>query len=123
MFHRATRAECPDVVVTTYSTGTDFLENLRSLMDFEHPDLILLDLSMPLLNGFAVAESVRSNGQSRATPIILLTALEQSEIVNETYRQGINAFVAKPFSYQEMKQLAKDLCEYWLNLGQLPQRM
>jgi CheY-like chemotaxis protein len=122
LFKKALLAECADIRLTTYSSGVNFLEAIPLMASSEHPHLILLDLRMPFMDGMQVARAIRGYEGYQATPIIILTVVEESESVYQAYEWGTNAYLIKPFSWQDMNQLAKNLCLYWINLGQLPYR-
>ena len=63
----------------------------------ERPDLIILDLMMPVLDGFAVAQQLKGNPETAAIPIIALTAMARQQDEEAAFRAGCDAYVAKPF--------------------------
>lgn len=120
LFVRAMQVECDQVTIKRYNTGTDLLSDLLASTHSDCPHLILMDLSLPGRNGIEVAQAVRQMHSFRAIPILLLTSSDQPKEVQHAYEQGLNAYISKPFSYQEMKVLVKQICDYWLTAGQLP---
>lgn len=68
----------------------------------EKPDLILLDVMMPEINGYEVLEHLRSNPETAGIPVVLLTALAQEKDVERAVEAGVNGFVAKPFEPAEL---------------------
>ena len=66
------------------------------------PDLILLDIDMPVLNGFAVAKRLRQDKHFGETPIIAITGLSSREDRERAYDAGFNAFLRKPFNLSNM---------------------
>jgi CheY-like chemotaxis protein len=68
----------------------------------EKPDLILLDVMMPEINGYEVLERLRSNPETAGIPVVLLTALAQEKDVEKAVEAGVNGFVAKPFEPAEL---------------------
>lgn len=122
VFKRALLAECADILLTTFSLGVTFLDAIPLLTDLERPHLIILDIRMPLMDGMQVVKAIRSYEGYQAIPIIMLTANDHIESMYHAYERGANAYLIKPFSLQEMNQLAKHLCAYWVGLGQLPYR-
>ena len=68
----------------------------------ERPDLVLLDVMMPEVNGFEVLARLRNNPNTASTPVILLTALAQERDVERAVEAGVNGFVAKPFEPGEL---------------------
>jgi CheY-like chemotaxis protein len=63
----------------------------------ERPDLIILDLMMPVLDGFAVAQQLKGNPETAAIPIIALTAMARQQDEEAAIRAGCDAYLAKPF--------------------------
>lgn len=79
-------------------SGKDALERLNVLK----PDLILLDLMMPDMNGLEVCEKIRSNSQYKDIPIIFLTASQEDHHLTEAYQVGASDYVTKPFKKPEL---------------------
>jgi two-component system, response regulator len=77
---------------------------------------------MPHLDGLSLTQQIRQIPEYRAVPIIILSRAEPNEAVYQTYVRGGNAFLAKPFTYKELKILVYHLGKYWLEMGQLPHR-
>jgi DNA-binding response OmpR family regulator len=65
------------------------------------PDLAVLDVMMPNLNGYEVTEEIRANEEIRGTPVIFLTASVQDAAVAKGFEAGANDYIRKPFSPQE----------------------
>ena len=88
--------------------------------EFPLPDLLLLDLKMPLANGFEVIEWVRA--QPRLTPlrIVVLTTSDQSRDIDRAHRLGANSFLVKPVSFDDFKVMVRKLCDYWLEVSKVP---
>ena len=68
----------------------------------ELPDLILMDMVMPKINGFQAARLIRKNPTTRSIPIIALTALASIEEQNECFQSGCNDYIAKPFNAEDL---------------------
>jgi DNA-binding response OmpR family regulator len=69
----------------------------------EHPDLSVLDVAMPGLDGLEVTRRLRAGAGTRAMPIILLTARSQEGDVHAGIRAGADAYLRKPFSHRELR--------------------
>ena len=80
--------------IITASNGEQAIEMVRK----ENPDLILLDVMMPGLTGYEVAEILRKDSNTAEIPIIFLTALNTSEDIVRGFRMGGNDFISKPFN-------------------------
>ena len=83
------------------SSAEDGREGLEKAIE-QKPDLILLDISMPNMNGHQMLECVRKNPQLSETPVIMLTALFEPADIEAASSCGINDYVTKPFELNEL---------------------
>jgi two-component system, OmpR family, alkaline phosphatase synthesis response regulator PhoP len=79
--------------VTVARNGKEGLEAARS----QKPDLILLDVMMPELNGFQVCEALRRDAALEATPVVMLTAMENQKLNELAFEAGAEVCMTKPF--------------------------
>ncbi|MDD5718967.1 MAG: response regulator [Candidatus Krumholzibacteria bacterium] len=93
--------------VTTADDGRQALEYLEQ----NCPDLVLLDVMMPHLDGFAVLEQIRHNRETRRLPVIMLTAHDQTTTRIKGLRGGANDYVAKPFDHEELLARVANMLE------------
>ena len=84
------------------------------------PDLILLDLNLPRLNGRELLSQVRSSEQLRHLPIIVLTTSQSEDDVLESYRLGANAFITKPARFDLYLAVVEQICTHWMSTVRLP---
>jgi two-component system response regulator len=84
------------------------------------PDLILLDLNMPRLDGREALRQIKLNPALRRTPIVILTTSRAEEDVWRAYDEGANSYVAKPVSFEGLVDVMKNLRSYWAETVQLP---
>lgn len=82
------------------------VEALLQLKD-HHPHLVLLDIKMPLLDGWAVLQAIRSNEQTAGLPVIMLTAHGEMDSLLESQRMHANDFFIKPFKLEELREFIK----------------
>ena len=73
------------------------------------PGLILLDIKMPKMDGFAVLEKVKADVQLRLIPVLMLTSTDDQLEVNRCYGLGANSYVVKPVKYDEFQERVKSL--------------
>ena len=78
------------------------------------PELMLLDLKMPIVDGFEVLRWVRRRPLLAALPVLVLTSSDSLRDVNLAYRLGANSFLVKPFEFENGQQLGNAIREYWL---------
>ena len=94
-------------VVESVGTGEDALEYL---LKHEKPDLILLDIMMPGIDGLQVLRKIKGNADHRDIPVVMLTALAQENVVIQGIKLGAKDYIRKPFHPAELvKRLSKHL--------------
>lgn len=84
------------------------------------PDLILLDIHMPRMNGFEVMEAIVKDDALRGIPVVVLTTSAESLDVNRMYKLGCNSYLVKPGDFDIFTAAIRQLAEYWFNLVLLP---
>lgn len=87
-----------DFEVETASNGEEALEKVESFI----PELILLDVMMPGMDGFEVLDKIKAMPQFTETPVIMLTAKDQSSDVLKGYQSGATSYLVKPFNLDEL---------------------
>ncbi len=84
------------------------------------PDLILLDLNMPRLDGHEALKLVKRHASLKEIPVLILTNSRSMEDILDSYKEGANTFLTKPFDYQGLVRLMGLLKNYWLDTAKLP---
>ncbi|OIO73106.1 MAG: hypothetical protein AUJ57_05060 [Zetaproteobacteria bacterium CG1_02_53_45] len=94
--------------------GKDALDFILGRNAFEgdphtHDVLLLLDLNMPLLDGYQVLEKLKSDSQTKHIPVIILTTTDDDREVRRCYEMGCNIYITKPVNYAEFSNAIKEL--------------
>ncbi|HEV8426622.1 MAG TPA: response regulator [Pyrinomonadaceae bacterium] len=84
-------------------------EEAVKLAQAESPQLILMDLSLPVIDGLAATRLIRKLPQLQATPIIAVSAHDSSDFQSEAIEAGCNSYVTKPIDFNELEQLIQQL--------------
>ncbi len=84
-----------------------------------NPDLMILDMSMPVLDGFGVLRELRANSETADLPVLVTTALDTHEGRNEILRHGATNYITKPIDGELLIQRSRDLLERRLLLSEL----
>jgi CheY-like chemotaxis protein len=84
------------------------------------PLLVLLDIRMPLRDGFEVLRNIRKNPETQYLPVIIFSDSRAAEDINRAYDLGANSFVAKPTSPAELQATVDRIINYWLGLNENP---
>jgi CheY-like chemotaxis protein len=82
------------------------------------PKLILLDLKLPKVDGLEVLKEIKSNPQTKITPIVVLTSSKEEEDIVKSYELGVNSYIVKPLDFDQFVNSVKELGLYWLILNQ-----
>jgi CheY-like chemotaxis protein len=84
------------------------------------PQLILLDLKLPKMNGLDVVRRIRSEKQISLIPIVMLTSSSEDSDIVESYRLGANSYIQKPVDYSSFLNAVRQLGVYWLRANRNP---
>ena len=101
----------------------DYLNHRGKFADPEsapRPGLILLDLNMPRKDGREALQEIKSDNALRSIPVVVLTTSKAEEDVVRTYNLGVNSFVSKPVSFDELSSVIAMMGQYWLEIVELP---
>jgi two-component system, response regulator len=85
------------------------------------PQLILLDLKLPKLDGLEVLRQIKVNDRTQNIPVIALTSSREDADVRESYRLGVNSYIVKPIDFDNFTELIRRLGMYWLFHNQYPE--
>jgi two-component system response regulator len=86
------------------------------------PQVVLLDLKLPRLEGLEVLRRIRAEGATQTLPIVVLTSSKEEQDLIASYRLGCNSYVRKPVDFDEFVEAARQLGLYWLLLNEAPPR-
>jgi CheY-like chemotaxis protein len=105
--------------------GAELLEFLRHEGRYAEerparPDLILLDLNMPKVDGRQALAEMKSDPALRAIPVVVLTTSRAEEDVFRSYDIGASSYISKPVTFEGLVEVMKTLGRYWMQIVELP---
>jgi two-component system response regulator len=80
----------------------------------ERPNLILLDLKLPRLDGHEVLKRIKSDPRTCGIPVVVLTSSSEERDVMRTYEVGANSYIVKPVDFQQFTESVREIGKYWL---------
>lgn len=108
-------------VVRDGREALEFLGKKGSYSTAFTPDLILLDLNIPVVNGREVLTQVKSDPILKQIPVIILTTSSDERDVLETYAHDANCYITKPFDFDQFINVIKLIDNFWLSIVRLPE--
>lgn len=109
----------PETDVRVASSG---VEALRLLLDRTEPlpDLILLDLKMPHMDGLAVLDAIRGEAQLPDVPVVMLTTSGDERDIQASYAHGASGYVVKPLEFGQFRAAMSTIQAFWMGLNRRP---
>lgn len=110
--------------IVTVEDGQELLDYLCGTGKYAgdkpgRPAFILLDLNMPRMDGRQALERIKQDPELRRIPIIVLTTSKAEEDIVRTYDLGVNSFITKPVTFDQLLNVIRDLSRYWLEIVEL----
>lgn len=107
-------------VVKTGRAALDFVFQRGIYEDQNQPDLILLDINLPLKNGHEVLQAIKGDESTSSIPVIMLTTSSSQNDVDKSYKFHANCFITKPVEMDDFFIALSTVEDFWINLVKLP---
>lgn len=109
-------------VVNDGAEAMSFLRQEGEYADKPRPDLVLLDLNLPRMDGRQVLEAIKSDAELASIPVVVLTTSEAEEDVVGSYSLHANAYVTKPVDFERFIEVVRHIDDFFVTVVRLPRR-
>lgn len=109
-------------VVSNGEAAMDFLRGKGEYAGKPRPDLVLLDLNLPIMDGREVLKEIRDDPDLTALPVVVLTTSSAEEDIFRAYKLHANCYITKPVDFLQFVDIVKKIEGFWLQLVKLPKR-
>jgi chemotaxis family two-component system response regulator Rcp1 len=106
--------------ITVITDGEKALEYLFCNDNKRKPDLILLDMNLPKVNGLEVLAKIKADDALKIIPVVMLTTSTSEQDVLNAYRNHVNCYINKPIDLEEFIVVIRNIENFWLNTVKLP---
>lgn len=113
----------PVNVVRDGQEALDYLSHKGKYSGSEHalPNLILLDLKLPKVDGVEVLRMVKNDSKLKVIPVVILTSSKEESDMVKSYDLGVNSYIRKPVDFDQFTEVVKQIGFYWLLINEPPQ--
>ncbi|NEO35442.1 MAG: response regulator [Moorea sp. SIOASIH] len=109
--------------IQTFTNGKEAMAFLRRESPYTkapRPDVILLDLNLPVMDGREVLAQIKSDPNLSLIPVIILTSSDSDQDILTSYKLNANAYVTKPLELEQFLKVLKSIENFWLSIVKLP---
>ncbi|HMK24857.1 MAG TPA: response regulator [Chitinophagaceae bacterium] len=107
-------------VVKDGEEAIEFLKKQGQYADRTMPNLILLDINMPKLNGIEVLDFIKKDEKLRKIPVVMLTTSSSESDIAACYEKSANCFITKPLDFGKFLNVVEAIESFWFTIAQLP---
>jgi chemotaxis family two-component system response regulator Rcp1 len=107
-------------VITDGEQAFDYLRQGDSASPPSHPDLILLDLDLPKMDGRELLKAIKADERLRDIPVVILTSSRNTQDITSAYHQQVSCFIQKPLDLDDYFEAIRSLKQLWFHVATLP---
>ena len=107
-------------VVKDGEKAIHYLEKKENYKDVKTPDLIILDINLPRVNGHEVLEFIKTNDDLKTIPVIMLTTSSSEKDIIKSYEKHANCFITKPVEVDDFLEAVLYIEHFWISVVKLP---
>jgi len=106
-------------VVKNGADALDFLFKKGNFIEVDRPDLILLDINLPIYNGHEILKKIKEDSSLKKIPVIILTTSASQKDVNKAHDNYSDCYITKPIDMEDFLKVILKIEEFWLQLSKL----
>jgi len=110
-------------VVRDGQQAIDYLEKKNGFEEAATPDLVLLDINLPKINGHEVLKYIKSSGELQSIPVVMLTTSSDSVDIKKSYSNHSNCYITKPVDINDFLEVIATIEDFWISIVQLPTKI
>ena len=123
MIIRALKKDMPNVELVHLEDGAAAIDLIfgqgeHAGQGLRIPQMVILDLNMPKMNGPHVLKNIRYDKRTRRIPVVVFTSSREDSDLGRCYDLGVNSYIVKPVEFQDFTKTISDIGHYWLELNQ-----
>ncbi|HEX8270201.1 MAG TPA: response regulator [Flavobacterium sp.] len=107
-------------VVRDGRQALEYIENSGMFNNQQEPDLVLLDVNLPKINGHEVLSKIKNNDAKKHIPIVMLTTSSSQTDVLKSYKNHANCYIVKPVDVTDFNRVLASIENFWFSVVQLP---
>ena len=103
--------------------GDEALKYLRKIGEFENavtPDLILLDINLPKIDGMEVLAEIKKDENLKIIPVVMLTTSDSENDIVKSYNNHANCYITKPVDFNKFMEVVQMIKDFWISIVKLP---
>ena len=115
-----------DITINHVVDGAEALDYLYQREDYKtasFPDIVILDMNLPKINGMTVLKTMKADDKLKRVPVIVFGTSDDSNEVMEAYKAQANCYIVKPIDYDNLNNTLKRVENFWINIVRLPSKL
>ncbi|HXR83983.1 MAG TPA: response regulator [Hanamia sp.] len=107
-------------VVKDGDAALQYIKKEGEYVNVETPDLILLDINLPKMDGIEVLAKIKNDELLRVIPVVMLTTSDSEKDIFQAYQSHANCYITKPVNYANFMEVIQTIKDFWISIVKLP---